>query len=808
MFTDFPAVLNSAPFGVVLINEDYRLIDCNEAVLSHFGLAKQEFLDTFYDMFPPAESHGSSARDFVIEKIQTAFQEGRCVFEQTLCKQPPQQQTQQNSDDEPPLSELLPCELLPCEISFVRIHHEGVCTVAGYISDLRQVKNLLLDRDREQVRLQNILNSSPVCFAVLSGDTIEYAAPFMRNFLGVNNGESFQSFFVDTKTANYLLDQSGALVSPESGHQEAEIVRWIPVTVRDKSGDVKEMLANLFVIDDPVAPETIVWLLDVTQIRKNESALRLAREIAETAAKTKSDFLANMSHEIRTPMNAILGMLHLILRGELTPKQITYAETAEQSAKLLLRIINDILDFSKIEAGRMTMEYREFSVSQLVGDLRANIQESCQRKNLTLNVDLDPALPAVLMGDALRLRQVILNFLSNAVKFTEHGRVTLKMEVSERDALSALIYCSVSDTGIGMTPKQMSYLFKPFSQADTSTTRLYGGTGLGLVIAKQIVELMQGKISCKSTLGQGTTFEFTVRFGIPLAEEMVTEEEIDENRVNGLLAGDDKESLGAARNVLELLGSQTVAECTTPDDFQQFLDSEKLNDVDFILCSFTHWQRDIIPVYDMLRKSRIEVLPQLVFVNHPGIEPLLQQLQPAADVHLIAKPIIASELFNLLVTITAGKKAARKQAQQKRLSENRQEADGKSRTGIPDSIRGARILLAEDNKINQMVATELLKLEGFAVTVAGNGKLAVEAVNKEPFDLVLMDIQMPEMDGLAAARLIREDARFKNLPILAMTAHAMEGDRELSLEAGMNGHITKPINPEVLYASLVHWIKK
>ncbi|MDR3183313.1 MAG: PAS domain-containing protein, partial [Planctomycetaceae bacterium] len=702
-------IINAAPFGAVLIDSNFNIISCNDAVAAQFGIAKQDFLRFFPPLSPEFQPGGRSSAESAREKVQTAFRDGQCVFEWI----------HQKPDG----------TLLPTWVTLVRVAAKDKKVVVGFTEDVRQVKKLKLDWERERTRLLSILNSSPVCFAVLDGDSFKYVTPFMRQFLGIDAGQSFQDIFADKKTARQLLDSTKSAF--QENEQEAEIVHWLPVSVLDSSGGIKEMLANMFVIDnipdeEPGAgsdvSETIIWLLDVTKIRKSEAALRLARDAAEAAARTKSDFLANMSHEIRTPMNAVLGMLHLVLRTELTTKQINYVETAEQSAKHLLRIINDILDFSKIEAGRLTMEYSEFPVAQLISDLRTTLQESFHHKNLAFNIELDETLPTAFMGDVVRLRQVLINLLSNAVKFTEQGSVTLKIEVVENDALSVVIQCSVIDTGIGITPKQISRLFQPFSQADTSTTRLYGGSGLGLVIAKQIVELMKGKIRCESEPDKGTAFIFTARFGIPLAEEIVKVEEASENGVNALLVGGDTATLTAARNYLEMLSSRTVAECSTPEEFQKFLQRETLKNVDFILFALTDFAAEFLPVYEMLRQSALadnkSESIQVVSVQHSDIEPLLQKLQPFSPVHIIQKPIIASELFDILITAAAQKKEAQKAERKKRGG------SGDStimqlplRAGVPDSIRGSRILLAEDNKINQIVATELLHLEGFEVTV-------------------------------------------------------------------------------------------
>ena len=407
-------------------------------------------------------------------------------------------------------------------------------------------------------------------------------------------------------------------------------------------------------------------------MHKKEDELRLARDLAEKNAKAKSEFLANMSHEIRTPMNAILGMMHLLGGTEMNAKQRGYVDQAEHSAKLLLRIINDILDFSKIDAGRMEMETVRFSLRKLTGNVHEMATGQARAKSLALRVTIDPDVPDAVMGDPLRLEQVLLNLTSNAVKFTHKGSVDIRVlpdssaGIAETGKIRLLF--EVRDTGIGMTREQVAGLFTPFTQADTSTTRKYGGTGLGLAISRSLVELMDGMIWCESRPNEGSTFSFAVTFTLP---------------------DEDQASSGNAVN--------------------------------------------------------------------------------------------------------AG------------LPEEAPVSEGAENTG---SIADMRVLLAEDNDINQIIAVELLEAEGVAVKAVSTGIEALEALKQDAFDLVLMDIQMPEMDGLTATSLIRTDPQYKDLPIIAMTAHAMAGDREISIDSGMNDHLTKPIDPDLLYAALKRWDKR
>ena len=478
----------------------------------------------------------------------------------------------------------------------------------------------------------------------------------IANF-GLINGHSFTDVFRPCLSSSQLDSLQGNFIQAMQKHKtvvmDDELLFPGLGTVHVYKIYITPMLG-----ESGSAEGSMMLFHDLTDIVK-------AKDAAEKANQAKSEFLANMSHEIRTPMNAILGMLKLTQSAELPPldpRQADYLLKAEQSTHTLLRVINDILDFSKIEAGRLEMERVDFSISQVLSQMTDMFDLMVREKGLIFENSAPPSLPPRLLGDPLRLTQVLLNLVSNGVKFTEKGEINLAVSEVGRQDRQVTLQFTVRDTGIGMTQEQMKRMFTPFTQTDTSTTRKYGGTGLGLTICQKLVHLMNGEIWCTSEPGRGSTFHLTARFELPVEE-------------------------------------------IKPASAQPERKKEKAADEPFDL---------------------------------EGVSP---------------------------------------------------------------------ILLAEDNELNQIIAQKLLEKKGFTVVVANNGQEAIEMLQAGDYELVLMDIQMPEMDGISAAMEIRKMERFKDLPIIAMTAHAMSGDREKSLEAGMNDHITKPIDVKTLYATLRKWIR-
>ncbi len=544
----------------------------------------------------------------------------------------------------------------------------------------------------------------------------------------------------------------------------------------------------------------VVIIEDITHEREVAAQMLQAKLLAEDAAKMKADFLANMSHEIRTPMNAIIGLSHLMLKTELSARQVEYLHKIRAASQHLLSIINDILDLSKIEAGKMTMESIEFNLQHMLDNLTGLIHDKAIDKGLELILDVSPEVPEALIGDPLRLGQILINFVTNAIKFTEQGEIGIIIRQLAADDQQVLLKFAVKDTGIGLAPEQLTTLFQSFKQADSSTTRKYGGTGLGLAISKSLVDMMGGEIGAESQLGSGSEFWFTIRLAKGQANEHRKLTPNPDLRGKRMLVVDDNEY---ARVVLsDLLQSMYFVVhkvATGPEAIEAVKIGVRDNQPFDVL--FIDWQMpkmDGIEVAQILRNMGLSPLPKLILVTAYAREEVLKSAIESGFDEVLIKPVGASTLFDSVVRIFGDAEDTR---ESRYLPEKTLAQDDFG------NIYGARILLVEDNAMNQQIATEILEDAGFVVDLAKNGEEAVSKVHTQAYDVVLMDMQMPVMDGVSATLAIRAETRFDRLPIVAMTANAMQQDRERCLAAGMNDHLAKPIEPDDLWAVLRKWIK-
>jgi len=600
-------------------------------------------------------------------------------------------------------------------------------------------------------------------------------------------------------------DEAGTLGRAINGMLEAIQVRDRELVAANRSLAEREeqlRLANE-VLEQRVSERT------AELARANEDLMR-ARDAAESATRAKSEFLANMSHEIRTPMNAILGMLYLALKNDLPTGLHNQLAKAQGAARSLLGIINDILDFSKIEAGKLELEQVEFGLDSVLEQLTDAISYQAEHKGIEFLIRYDPNIPRQLLGDPLRLGQILLNLCSNSVKFTEQGEVELALRCLEMDQSHIDLQVCVRDSGIGMAPEVQRRLFEKFTQADQSTTRRYGGTGLGLAICKNLVELMEGRIWVEdSQPGKGTTICITVRLAIAHQAQAHQRKLVDEagpllKGVRALVVDDNEVSRSILAELLRYFHLE-VATAASGSAALAALEAAAANPYELVTMD---WRMPGMNGDEVAQRihgdAEIPHKPRIVMVTAYGREEVIRRAEQAGVEGFLIKPVSPSSLLDTILPVLGRGRLL--EAQQARQT-------GHPQAAATGQLAGASLLLVEDNEINREFATELLRGEGMAVDEAVNGALAVEKVQQQDYDAVLMDVQMPVMDGLEATRRIRALAglpggeRFARLPIIAMTALAMAKDAEQSKAAGMNDHVTKPIAPEQLLAVLTHWVK-
>jgi two-component system, sensor histidine kinase and response regulator len=686
--------------------------------------------------------------------------------------------------------------------SSVKPEADGSTTYNGYWLDITE-------RREAQARFNAVFEHAPTSYLFFDArEGITHCNPATLRLFDVADASLligrtlwFPGLSADLQ-ADGQASRESALMSLREHTRSGQRVRSFEWRFKRGNGEAFDAEVHVIALDWSGSPKFCAVLQDISERKHAALAMQQGRDAAETANRTKSSFLANMSHELRTPMNAILGMTHLALEDGLPDKQRDYVQKAHSAASSLLQILNDILDLSKIEAGQLALERIDFELESVVSEMADVIGLKAEQKGLELVFSASPDLPRRLIGDPTRLRQVLVNLASNAVKFTESGEVHVGMEVSpsaDDGSDSIELHGWVRDTGMGMSSEEMSHLFEPFVQADNSTTRRFGGTGLGLVISRQLVERMGGRMWVDSEPGRGSTFHFSARFGrsVPRAPARAwMANELRGQRV--LLVDDNLSALEALGNMLEALGVIVDSAAggeqalrlidASPEPHTWYLLDWKMPGMDGVECA-----RRILARHALVQ-------PCILLVTAFARDDALRAATGLALAGILQKPVTPSSLHDCLVQ-------ARRAGPQLPAGKRRVRHSADLSSVVRQRLAGARILLVEDNVLNQQLACELLRRAGMAVVVAGNGEEALQRLASDgPFDGVLMDCQMPVMDGYKATRTLRATPEWQKLPVIAMTASALAEDRDRALASGMNAHITKPIRVESMLLTMARWI--
>jgi PAS domain S-box-containing protein len=680
-------------------------------------------------------------------------------------------------------------------VTYMPITYDDEQGALGWLMDITERKKAETKLKESQENIQKVIESAPVGLAIVD---LMNAKPLLVNraICDMFDIPYEKALEIDTRNI-YARPEDRAKVLQEM-QNKGRVDHLETLFKKVSTGSPFWAVVSMMPIQYLDKKAVIASYLDITEMKELQIEIEKARDLAEAASQAKQDFLANMSHEIRTPMNAIIGFSSLALKTNLDKKQQDYVKKIQQSGTHLLGIINDILDFSKIEAGKLSVENTDFELEKLMENVSNLVSEKATVKGLELLFNVGKGTPNHLVGDPLRLGQILVNYSNNAVKFTERGEIVVSVQVKEETDRDVLMRFAVSDTGIGLTPEQMGKLFQSFQQADTSTSRKYGGTGLGLAISKKLANLMGGDVGVESEHGKGSTFWFTARLGkgVARARKFVPDPDLRGRRV---LVVDDNEM---SRIVLsEMLTGMTFAVKDVSSGKAALEEIRSAADAgtsyEVVLLDWQMPGMDGIETANNIRKMSLSPLPHMAMVTAYGREEVFKEAAMAGLEHVLIKPVSSSTLFDTIMQMLGGKHTSR----------DVREKDEAHVAEDLAAIHGSVVLLVEDNEFNQQVAGELLRDAGLIVDIAEDGRKSLEMIAKRAYDVVLMDMQMPIMDGVTATVEIRKQQAFRDIPIIAMTANVMEADVKRCAEAGMNDHIGKPIDPDELFGKLVKWVR-